>query len=444
MANPRNTAFEILYKVEKEDAYSTLLLQKSIRESKMEKLDAAFVSALVYGVLERRLTLDHILEQYSKIPLRKIEIKTRILLRMGLYQLCFMDKVPDSAAVNESVKLAKKQRRMQSAGFINAVLRNFARADKKYTLPDKKNTLEYLSVFYSCPKEIVSLWLDAYGEEVTEKLLKTLFGRPPLTIRVNTLKTTAEALEQELTVQGIKVSRVPFLKTALQVEHTGALEQLPAFQEGKFFVQDASSQLCVHFLDPQPGETAADVCAAPGGKAMGIAIQMRNRGSVSAFDLHEHKMHLIQNTARRLGISIVQAQVRDAAAQAFADPFANRVLCDVPCSGLGILRRKPEIRYKKDTILNSLPQLQYKILCNSAAGVTTGGVLVYSTCTLNPRENTQVARQFLREHKDFEALPLTLPAGITRGIRENPNEITFFPYITGTDGFFISVFRKCR
>lgn len=443
MGNPRNTAFEILYKIEKEDAYSTILLQKSIRENKMEKLDAAFVSALVYGVLERQLTLDHILKQYSKIPLRKIEMKTRIILRMGIYQLCFMDKVPDSAAVNESVKLAKKQKLMKSAGFINAVLRNFVREDKKYALPDQKNTLEYLSVFYSCPKEIVSLWIDAYGEDVTEKLLKTLSGRPPLTIRVNTLKTSAEALERELTEQGIKVCRVPFLDTALQVEHTGALEQLPAFQEGKFFVQDASSQMCVHFLDPQPGETAADVCAAPGGKTMGISIQMQNQGKVFAFDLYEHKIHLLQNTARRLGVAIAKAQVRDAAAEKFTAPFANRMLCDVPCSGLGILRRKPEIRYKKDTILNTLPQLQYKILCNSSSGVTTGGILIYSTCTLNPRENAQVARRFLEEHKDFEALPLSLPEGIERGICENPNEITFFPYLTGTDGFFISVFRKC-
>lgn len=442
MPNPRNTAFNILLKIEKDDAYSSLLLQNTIKQNNLSRLDSAFVSAIVYGVLERQITLDCIIKQYSKIPLRKLEKKTLVILRMGLYQILFMDKVPDSAAVNESVILAKKQKLMQSAGFINGVLRSFLRADKDYKIPDEKDKINYLSVKYSCPADIVSMWLDSYGEENTTGVLESLFKRPPLYARVNTLKTTIDELIEILAKDNVKAEKAGFLKDALVLENTGSIERLGSFKQGLFYIQDLSSQLCVYLADAKPHHIVIDACSAPGGKAIGLGINMENRGKVFAFDMYEHKVKLIQSSAKRLGVNIINAKIRNAQTDKANLPLADRVLCDVPCSGLGIIRRKPEIRYKKDILTSSLPDIQYEILNNNSRYVACNGLLVYSTCTLNPKENSEVADRFLQEHRDFEPYPLKLPEGLKRGINESENQLTLFPHINGTDGFFISVFRK--
>lgn len=440
--NPRNIAFKILLKIETDSSYSSLLLQNSIKENKLSKLDASFVSAIVYGVIERQITLDFILKQYSKIPLRKIEKKTLILLRMGLYQILYMDKVPDSAAVNESVKLAKKQRLTQSSGFINGILRSFLRADKEYKLPDEKDKSLYLSVLYSCPKEIISMWLESYGEENTVGILKSLFNRPPLYARVNTLKTTPEDLIETLNKSGVKTEKTDVLNTALLLENTGSIEQLKEFKEGHFYIQDLSSQICVDLISAKPHHLVMDVCSAPGGKSMGCGINMQNKGKVYSYDMYEHKVRLINSASKRLGITIITSSVRDAQKDNRDLPLMDRVLCDVPCSGLGILRRKPEIRYKKDILDNTLPDIQYEILKNNSRYVSFGGLLIYSTCTLNPKENREVAERFLQENKDFEPYNIKLPQNIKRGIKEPDHQLTLFPHINNTDGFFISVFRK--
>lgn len=444
MANPRTIAFGILYKIQTENAYSNILLNQEIKANQLNKLDAAFVSALVYGVLERQITLDYILKQYSKLPVRKIEKKTLIVLRMGILQMLFMDKVPESAAVNESVKLAKKKGLVKSSGFINGILRSITRAEVKYTLPDEIHTQAYLSVTYSCPEQLVSLWLNAYGYENTMGILRSLSGRPPLTVNVNTLKFTKEQVIHQLETENIRVTSVPFLENALQIANTGSIENLQAYQKGGIFVQDGASQLCAALLNPVPGDTVLDVCSAPGGKAFASAIRMENKGRVYAYDLYEHKIKLIKNTAERLGISILYAKTRDAQTDTQPLPAANKVLCDVPCSGYGILRRKPEIRYKTDTIIDNIQDIQYHILCNSSKYTAIGGVLVYSTCTLNPAENGDNADRFLREHPNFEPVALHLPEGIARGIDEPENQLTLFPHITGTDGFFIAVFQRVR
>lgn len=440
--NTRDVALRVLYDVEHNGAYSALSLNRAIKENKLRGVDASFASALVYGVLERQLTLDYIISQYSKIPLKKIELKTRLILRLGILQLVFMDKVPQSAAVNESVSLAKKHGLQRSGGFINGVLRNIARADCAYNLSDVGDKEKYLSIKYSCPGEIVNLWLNAYGGEICEDILKTLCGRPPLTARVNTLKTTPQQLIKRLGEENIKARESEMDENALVLENTGSIENIKAYREGLFYIQDISSQLCVKALNPKPHQVVLDVCSAPGGKAFTAAQYMKNRGEIYAYDIHGHKLRLIEKTARRLGITCIRTGVRDAENDTSQLLYSERVLCDVPCSGLGILSRKPEIRYKKDLLSPKLSEAQYRILCNSSRYTASGGVLVYSTCTLNPRENGENVKRFLEEHRDFEPLPLRL--GVPRLIEEDSNTLTLFPHFHGADGFFISAFRKIR
>ena len=441
MANVRNIAYKVLYRVLFEDAYSAIALNNAVNGEKLSGVDVSFLSALVYGVLERKLTLEYIIRQYSSVRIKKIEAKTLIVLYIGMYQLIYMDKVPDSAAVNESVKLCKQLRLYKSAGFVNAVLRNFVRADKQYKLPDRSDLLRYLSVMYSCPESIVTELLDTYGEKLTERILQGFIGRPPLTVRVNTLKTSKEKLKTELEEQGIKAEDISYLDHSLFLSSTGSLEKIPQFQQGHFFVEDAASQLCAEMLDAQPGERVADVCAAPGGKSLYTAIRMENRGEVFSFDIHQHKIKLIEENAKRLGVAIIRTALRDAASSKEL-PECHRILCDVPCSGWGILRRKPEIRYKTDTSIDNLPNLQYSILCMSAEHLPPDGVLIYSTCTLRKAENHDVIERFLAEHPDFIGEALKLPDGIGRVIEEEPFCLTLLPGVYDTDGFFIAKLRR--
>lgn len=443
--NTRNLAFKILLDIEQNGAYSTLALNKALKENKLNHLDSSFVSALVYGVLERQLTLDYIIKQYSKIPLRKIELKTKVILRLGILQLLFMDKVPESAAVNESVNLAKKNKLQKSSGFINGILRNITRAEVKYQLPDEnKDFVYYLAIKYSCPLEIVRLWIKSYGKERTVKILESLSGRPQISARVNTLKTTTDALLSDLESEKVKAEKLDIIEDAVILSNTGSIEGLKAYKEGKLYIQDIASQLAVKILSPKPNELMYDICSAPGGKAFTSAQYMNNRGKIYAFDVYEHKLKLIRNTANRLGITNIITEIRDGEKDTKDMLLADKILCDVPCSGLGILRRKPEIRYKDDLIDNNLPQLQYKILCNSAKYLLTGGTLVYSTCTLNPQENEKNALKFLKEHENFEAVSIDEKLLPKDNFKLNGNMVTLFPSQGGTDGFFISVFKKVR
>ena len=442
MSSPRNTAFNVLLKIEQDNAYSNIALNNAIKENKLDSLDSSFVSALVYGVLERKITLDYIIRQYSKIPLRKIELKTKIILRLGILQLIFMDKIPESAAVNESVNLAKKHRLQKSSGFINGILRSITRAEVKYVLPDKSDIVRYFSVKYSAPQELIKLWINSYGELNTQMLLENLNGRPKICARINTLKTDKKTLCAELLNQDVKSQEVPFLKNAVILKNTGSVEHLKAFKEGKFHIQDLSSQLCVDFLFPKPRDIMLDICSAPGGKTFTAAQYMNDRGKIFACDLYEHKLKLIKDGAKRLGINSIVTLKRDGASSDISLPTADKILCDVPCSGLGILSRKPEIRYKDDLISDELPKLQYEILCKSAEYLASGGRLVYSTCTLDPAENNENARRFLEEHTDFHGVKLNLPEGICRAFNENEYELTLMPHTAGTDGFYIAVFGK--
>lgn len=441
MKNSREVAFDVLSKVLTENAYSNLALDNAVKENNLNKLDSAFCTALVYGVLERLLTLDYIIRKRSSVPFRKIENSTLIILRMGFYQIMYMDRVPDNAAVNESVNLAKKKKLFKSSGFINGMLRSFIRDEAKFDLPSDTDTIRLLSVKYSCPEYLVKLWLDSYGEDFTEEILESLCGRPPLSLHVNSLLTDSDTLIENLSEEGVSAEKSA-IDNMLIVKNTGAVDNLRAYELGEFFVQDTASAICAYITAAKAGDRVYDVCSAPGGKSFAMAINMENKGEVYSFDLHPHKIKLIEAGANRLGISIIKASVRDAAKDTTLTETADVVLCDVPCSGFGILRRKPEIRYNKDSDYMNLPALQLQILENSAKLVKAGGTLVYSTCTLNPYENNKVVEKFLSEHPQFSKKTINLPEGIIRKIDEEDYMLTLFPSTDGSDGFFIATMER--
>lgn len=431
MAQARDVALAVLLRMERDDSYSNLLLDAELTKAALSRRDSALTTVLVYGVVARRITLDYWLELVSKRPVRKMQPPLRNLLRLGAYQLAFMDKIPARAAVNETVQLAKKHHLGHASGFVNGVLRALARQAEHLPYPEG-DALRALEVRYSCPQELIKLWQQAYGQAHTLEILEQINTVPPLAVRVNTLRTTVDALRAELAEAGIAAepsSRVP---DALLLSHGSDLRENPAFSGGRFFVQDLASQLACAALDPQPGETVADLCAAPGGKSFTLALQMRGEGTVYAFDRYPQRVRLIEDGAKRLGLDgVVQAAVREAGAPEGDTPLktADRVLCDVPCSGLGVIRRKPEIRYKKPETFDGLPDLQYHILCDGAAHVRPGGTVVYSTCALHPAENEAVVRRFLKGHPAFVPVPFI---GAPQG------SITLFPQADGTDGFFIA------
>ena len=437
----RQIAFQALVSVEIDRSYSNIILNNLLTDFDVDLIDKNFISALFYGVLEKKLLLDYNLSQFSDRPVNKLDTGLLVILRMGLYQIFFMDSVPDRAAVNETVNLCKVNKLNSASGFVNAVLRAASRAGK-ISLPNpKKGKNKYLSIKYSCPEPIIKLWRNAYGDELTVGMLELLDGRPPISARTNTLKTSADKLIALLDEEGVAAELAEPPGNRLLLRDTGSVEELDAFRCGLFHIQDAASQLCCGLLAPEPGHTVIDACSAPGGKAFTMAQLMENRGRIVCCDMYESRLRMVRGGAQRLGTDIIETVAADAS-ETDSFPEADRILCDVPCSGLGIIRRKPELRYKSDTGADVLPEIQYRILCNCAGYLRRGGSLVYSTCTLNPAENGDNIRRFLREHEDFEAAELLLPQGIKRGIDEPGNELTLFPQINGTDGFFISMVRR--
>ena len=441
-ASARQTAYSALMRVEQAQSYSNITLDSELEKSSLSRRDRSFAAKLFYGVLENKLLLDYNIAVRSRLSVRETDTGVLVLLRLGLYQLFFADSVPASAAVNETVAMCRENGFGSAAGFVNGILRATAR-EGRLRLPDpKKGRTKYLSIKYSCPEKITALWRKSYGDELTAGLLGSLAERPPLCIRVNTLRTTAEELKTSLEESGVSAEIQGTVKDCLLLSNTGAIEKLPQFEKGLFHVQDSASQLCCALLAPQEGDILLDMCSAPGGKSFTCAELMNGRGSITALDLYSSRLGLVSGGAERLGIDIIKTIACDAAGFD-TDIKADRVLCDVPCSGLGIIRRKPELRYKTELGTEELPELQYRILCNASRFVKSGGRLLYSTCTLNPAENSGNAKRFLGEHEDFVPVPLSLPERIKRGISgEDESMITLFPHINGTDGFFISLFQR--
>lgn len=443
MNNARSAALAALLHVDVSEGYSNIVLDKTLSTYSLDPRDKALVAAIFYGVLERRITLDYMISQFSKTPVNKMSPQVLEILRMGIYQIIYLEKIPKSAAVNESVNLAKENGNVKASGFINAVLRALLRSIDDIQMPDPiKEPLLYLSIKYSCPEWIIALWQEAYGEDCTLSLLENAFHKPPIFARVNNIAISEEDLIEKLSLEGIKANTITWLDHAIELQQTGAIGQSTCFQQGLFHIQDLSSQLCCFLLNPIAGQRVIDVCSAPGGKAFTIAEIMNDDGELLALDKYKGKVNLINQGAQRLKLSIIQAAVRDASNAKTVLELADRVLCDVPCSGLGIIRRKPEIRYKLKSAIDSLPDLQYVIMCESSKLVKSRGVLVYSTCTLNPRENFEVTAKFLQNNNMFEPLSLDLPDGIHHVIDEPDNQITLMPHVHGTDGFFVAAFRK--
>ena len=432
----RETALNVLIACRKNGAWSNGVLKTYISRDRLDPREAALASRLCYGVLQNRLKLDYYLQQLLTGKLKNLHPVVHDILHLGLYQLYKMDKIPVSAAVNESVTLAKKYcPKVRSApSLVNAVLRNADRAKGQLQPP------QTLSQRYSHPEKLLSLFRAYVGEDRLEPMLQANNAIAPTVIQVNTLQTTTDALLERLQAQGITAQPHSWLSDCLVLGNLGNLEQLELFQKGFFYVQDAAAKLSVLCAQLPENANVLDCCAAPGGKSFAAAISMKNTGHIISCDIHPHKIGLIQNGAQRLGLNSISAQVQDASV--YNPQWAEKldaVIADVPCSGYGIIRKKPDIRYKDPDTMQQLPALQLQILSTQARYVRPGGLLLYSTCTLVRKENEGVVERFLKENPDFILEKLPLP----RVFPENTTGmLTLVPGEYDTDGFFICRLRR--
>ncbi len=435
--NPRSIAADILYEIEKNNAYSNLLLRHRLQPM-ADRRDRAFATELVYGVLQYQRYLDYVIDAFSKRKTNKMTVPVLVVLRLGVYQLTKMDRVPQSAAVNESVNLAKQMAGRGSASFVNGVLRSVCRSYDSIAWP--KDPLNCLSVKESLPFWMAGLFYKRIGREC-DALFPAFNRVPDLILRVNSLRTSRAELIETLSKESIEAQESILAPDALVCKGFSVGES-PAYKEGLFSVQDTAAQLSVCVLDPKPGDSVLDMCAAPGGKTCYIAEKMQNEGMVEAWDIYDHKIRLIDEQAKRLGISIIRAKVADATEQASAKLF-DKILVDAPCSGLGILARKPEIKWHRTKEeIGNFASLQYTILCRAATLLKKGGVLVYSTCTLTQEENEAVVEHFLKENSSFAPVRISPYFNKTMAADVLGNYITLWPHRHLTDGFFIAKFQK--
>ncbi len=432
----RMSALRVLTACRVNGAWADAALRAELLRAQLDAADAALASRIVYGVMQRRMLLDYYLDAYCSQRLDHLQQPLPDILRIGAYQILYLDKVPDHAAVSEAVELAKTSKRGAAAGLVNAVLRKLSQNKEKLP-PLPRGGTERLSVETSHPAWLVERMAALLGAEGAEAFLRSNNEVAPLTAQVNPLITTEESLCKELAGAGIAAKPHAWVPDCVELAGTGDLTTLPAFYRGEFVVQDAAARLVSLVADVRSGQRVLDACAAPGGKSFSAAFAMHDEGEIVSCDLHENKLKRIQDGAQRLGLTCIRTQAADA--REFRPEWENAfdvVLCDVPCSGLGIIRKKPDIRYKAPDELTGLPAIQRAILDNSAHYVKKGGILVYSTCTVLPEENEQVTDAFLKEHDDYSYEHFTLPAG------ETPGHITLWPQVHGTDGFYIAKLRR--
>ncbi|MFZ5966318.1 MAG: 16S rRNA (cytosine(967)-C(5))-methyltransferase RsmB [Bacillota bacterium] len=440
--NARKYALEILDNIYIKGAYSNIAINKQLEHHSFEAIDRRFITELVYGVIENQIYLDFIIDHLSKTKINKLDLSILNILRMGLYQLIYLDKVPDSAAVNESVKLAK-QKNVKASGFVNGLLRNYLRNKNNIELPNpSKDLVKYLSIKYSHPLWLVQKWVGEYGQEFTEALLSANNQTPPLSIRMNTLKMNKEEAVNILAADGIKGVDGLYVEEALHIENISSIDKLKSYENGYFTIQDESSMLVAHVVNPLPGEFVIDVCSAPGGKSTHMAQLMKNQGKILSRDIYDHKLKLIRAAADRLGISIIETERFDAkVTDAHLIEKADKVLVDAPCSGLGIIRRKPEIKYtRKAEDFQTLAALQLEILEAASHYVKPGGYLIYSTCTIAPEENMGVVEAFIRNNQQFKLIDINelLP----EKLQSNNAYLQLYPNTHNIDGFFICKMQK--
>lgn len=401
--NAREIILNALYKIENDKAYSSKALNNALKLA--TPVDRAFVTEIFYGVLKNSITLDYIIMQFSSVKLKKMSLWVKNILRMGIYQIYYSDKIPDSAACNESVKLAKKYGHKASVGFVNGVLRNVSRNKDAIVFPDKSDLISYLSIGYSCPEWMVKMLNEQYGAEECENILAESLLPHPITVRVNTLKTTSSELIERLQAEnGVKAIQDNEIKNCLVIDGALDINNVKLYKEGYFTIQNKSSMLAAEAVGAVKNDFVIDMCAAPGGKSTYIAECMKNTGRILSFDIYEHKTKLIEKAAERLGINIIETKACDAAVfDESLENKADRVLVDAPCSGLGVIHKKPDIKFsRKPEDISALCEIQSKILDTASRYVKKGGVLVYSTCTILKQENQDVTCDFLKKHSEFE------------------------------------------
>lgn len=437
----REAAMLALNACQRQGGWSDGALKKQLSAAELSGRDAALATQLCFGVLQNQMLLDFYLAKFSNIPLKRMEGKVVQTLRLGAYQMLFLTRIPHSAAVNSAVALVKAHcKNPRAAGMVNGILRSMERSLQNMPVIPQGDPVAYLSTLYSHPEWLVKEFILSLGEEETAQLLAADNSQPPTAVMVNTTRTTAEALKAMLEADHVEAEPHPWLENCLLLSRTGDLERLEAFQQGLFYVQDPASRLSVLAAGAKPGMRVLDCCAAPGGKSFAAAIAMENQGEIVSCDLHPHKKKLIQAGADRLGLTIITPKTADG--KVFRPEWERAfdlVLVDAPCSGLGVIRKKPDIRYKDPAPLADLPAVQLDILRNAARYVRPGGTLMYSTCTLLYRENGEVVETFLAENKAYKAETFTLPGPVGP---VQSGSVTLWPHRHGTDGFFISKMRR--
>ena len=444
----RELVLGILLEVTRDGEYSHIALRNVLNKYQyLDKKERAFITRVTEGTLEHMIELDYIINQFSKVKVNKMKPVIRNILRSAVYQLKYMDSVPNSAACNEAVKLATKKGFSNLKGFVNGVLRNIERNLETITYPEETNLIEYLHVKYSMPEWILEQWLSKYDRETVETMLADFQKEKPTTIRCNLNQMSKEQLMEELKAEGVKVEEHPYLPYALMISGYDYLADLKTFQQGAFHVQDISSMLVSHIAEPKEGDAVIDVCAAPGGKALHMAELLQGTGHVEARDLTDYKVNLIQDNIMRSGMNNIEAVRWDATVLDEASvEKADIVIADLPCSGLGVLGKKTDLKYKMTLdSAKELAALQKEILAKVQAYVKPEGTLVYSTCTVHVRENMENVNWFLKQYPEFELVPIQtlLPEELRESV-EKEGCLQFIPGVHKSDGFFIAKFRKVK
>ena len=440
--NSRELAFKTLYDIERNKNYSNISINKNFKNVNISDQEKGLATELIYGIIENKYYLNYIIDKLSKIKSKKMSTYVKISLWLGIYQILFLDSIKDHAAVNESVNLIKKYDK-KSSGFVNAILRNVLRQKDSIMEIKDKEIKDELSIKYSYNPWIVEKWIKDFGQEFTEDLLDANAEKPNLYIRTNTLKISRDELIGKLAKEGIKCTKVNGIDEAIMVQNLKNIEGNELFKLGYFTIQDISSMLVGKIANPEKDSKVLDICSAPGGKTTHVATIMENTGQVIARDVFDHKLKLIKSTVNRLGLTNVSIENRDALKldDNSIDKF-DYVLADVPCSGLGIIKRKPEIKFKEKSELSGLPDIQIKILNNASKYVKENGTLIYSTCTIHDEENINVVEQFLKENKNFELVPIE---NINIDLEnQEKGYIKIYPNIHGMDGFFIAKLKRMR
>ena len=446
----REIALKILYKIDKEKAYSNIVLNENIRKNrkKIQDRDISLISEIVYGTTTWKLTIDEIIKKYSKLRLKKISIWILNILRMGIYQIIFLDKIPKSAAINESVELAKKYGHKSSSNFVNAILRKINKKDYEEFF-NIEDDIERISKTYSIPDWLLKRLSKQLNIKEIEEVSKYSNIRPKISIRVNKLKTTKEKLIKNLKKRNIKIEE-GFLEDFLILENAKNIEEIEEFKEGKFTVQDETAGLIPIILEPKPEDIILDACSSPGGKTTYLAEMMEDKGKIEAWDIHEHRTKLVEEAAKRLGITIIKENVNDASIynEKYKEKF-DKILLDVPCLGTGVLKRKPDIKWQKnEEDIEEITSIQKKILQSCSKYLKKGGNLIYSTCSILKEENENIVEDFLKDNKDFEIVPIDIEKNkkiINKEFFEKYKKLNKYFQVyqnNYTDGFFICKLTK--